>query len=109
MNPRRRKMIRRSVVQLPASFCRRGPGIAPMAQILIERSQFLVIHSSYETPRHLLSQMMAIGVRASAHRGDELLALPLLHEIQTGPDGSHLTWLTAVQVGAVALTTILIT
>ena len=80
-----------------------------MTQVFVERGKFFVIHSSDGTPRHLLSQMMAIGVPASAHRVHELLSFPLLYQVQPGPDGGNLTWLAAVQVGAVALAAILIT
>jgi len=80
-----------------------------VSQIFVERGQFFVIHSSDVTPWHLLSQLMAIWVRASAHCGDEFLPLPLLDQIQPGPDRGDLTWLTAVQISAVAFAAILIT
>src|SRR5215468_6278117 len=100
-------MNRRRAVQLPASVCCSGPGVTPVSQIFVECGQLFIVHSSDETPRHLLSQMIAIGVRASAHRGDEFLSFPLLYQVQPGSDGANLAWPAAVQVSAVALTAIL--
>ena len=52
-----------------------------MRQIFIDGGQFVVIHSSNRTPRHLLADFMAVGIDAGAHRGDELGKLPVLDEI----------------------------
>src|SRR5215469_8989017 len=100
--------INRRTSRLPASVRCGGPVAARLSEVLVERGKLFVIHSSDETPRHLLSQMMTIRVRASAHRVDELLSFPLLYQIQPRPDGGNLTWLAAVQVGAVALAAVLI-
>jgi hypothetical protein len=54
-------------------------------QVFVDGSQFLIIHTSDRTPRHLFVEFTAVGVDAGAHGGDELGKLPALDEIEVGP------------------------
>jgi hypothetical protein len=64
-----------------------------VTQIFIDGGQFVIIHSSDRTPRHLFADFMAVGIDAGAHGGDELrkLLTPLAESSRLGPLGSVLT------------------
>src|SRR5215467_3415537 len=92
-----------------ASSVRRGGSRArQLSQILVDRTQLFVVHSSHRTPGHLWAERTTVGIGAGAHGGDEFLPTPLLHEIQVGPYRTHLAFHAAVQASAVAFAAILI-
>ena len=79
-----------------------------MRQVLVDRAELFIAHSSDRLPRHLVAEFMAVGVDAGAHRGDELLKLPSPHKIEVGPERPELPWHAAGQLRAMARAAILI-
>jgi hypothetical protein len=79
-----------------------------VSQVFVDGCQFLIIHSSDRTPRHLFVEFMAVGVDAGAHGGDELGKLPVLDEIEVGPKRPKLPRHASGQITAMAFATILI-
>ena len=73
-----------------------------MGQIFINCAELFIAHSSDWLPRHFLAEFMAVGINAGTHRGDELLKLPSLHQIEIGPERPKLTRHAAGQLRAVA-------
>ena len=79
-----------------------------MSEIFVDGGQFVIIHSSDRTPRHLLADLMAVRIDAGAHGSDEFHKLPILNKIEIGSERCQLSRRTAGQVFAVALAAILI-
>jgi hypothetical protein len=78
-----------------------------MDQMLVDRSQFFIIHFSDGLPRHLFANFMAGGIDSGAHRRNEILQLPILHEAEAGTDRRQLSLHATFQIGAVAFAAIL--
>src|SRR5258708_16947796 len=102
-----------SKIHLPSmrrvfSVCCGASRTGQVNQILIDRSQFLIIHFPNGTPRHLYAEFMAGGIGPGAHGGYELLQLPFLHDVQVGSWRRQLAFGPAGQIGAVAFAAILI-
>ena len=57
-----------------------------MGQKFIDSGQFVIIHSSDRTPRHLFAEAMAVGIDTGAHGGDEFRKLPVLDEVEVGSE-----------------------
>jgi hypothetical protein len=57
-----------------------------VGQIFVDGGEFLIIHSSERTPRHLLAHLVAVGIDAGAHGVDEVRKLPLLDKIEVGSE-----------------------
>jgi hypothetical protein len=53
-----------------------------VSQIFINGREFLIIHSSERTLRHLFAEFLAIKIDARPHGGDEFRKAPLLDEIE---------------------------
>ena len=79
-----------------------------MRQVLIDRAELFIAHSSDWLPRHFLAEFMAVGIDAGTHGGDELLKLPTLHKIKVRPERPKLTGHATGQLDAMARTAILI-
>src|SRR5258708_27791305 len=76
-----------------------------VSQKFIDGGQFVIIHSSDRTPRHLFPEFMAVGVDVGAHGGDELRKLPVLDMIEVGSERPHLLAHAAGPTGALASAT----
>ena len=57
-----------------------------MGQKFVDGGQFVIIHSSDRTPRHLFAEFTAVGIDAGAHGGDEFRKLPVLDEVEVGSE-----------------------
>jgi hypothetical protein len=79
-----------------------------MRQIFVDRTEFLIIHSSNRPPRHLLAEFMTVGIDSGTHGCDKFLQLPSLYKIEIWPNRRHLTGRAAGQLFAVATAAILI-
>ena len=79
-----------------------------MSQVFVDGRQFLIIHSSDRTPRHLSAELAAIGIDAGAHGGNEFRELPVPDQIEVGSERTDLPRHAAGQARAVALAAILI-
>jgi len=53
-----------------------------VSQIFIDGGEFLIIHSSERTPRHLFADLLTVGIDSGAHGGDKFRKVPLLDEIE---------------------------
>ena len=45
--------------------------IRQMRQVLIDRAELFIAHSSDWLPRHFLAEFMSVGINAGTHRGEE--------------------------------------
>src|SRR5258705_12381648 len=77
-----------------------------MRQVLIDRAELFIAHSSDWLPRHFLAEFMSVGINAGTHRDDELLKLPSLYKIKVGPKRPKLSGHATGQFGAMARTAI---
>jgi hypothetical protein len=75
-----------------------------MRQVLVDRIEFFVAHSSDWPPRHFLAELMSVGINAGTHRGDKLLKLPPLYKIKVGPERPKLAGHATGQFGTMART-----
>src|SRR5260221_4286235 len=82
--------------------------IRQMRQVLINRAELFIAHSSDCPPRHFLAEFMSIGIYAGTHRGHELLKLPSLYKIEVGPKRPELSGHATGQFSPMAPTAILI-
>jgi hypothetical protein len=79
-----------------------------MRQVLVDRAELFIAHSSDRPPRHFLAEFVAVWIDAGAHRGDELLELPSLYKVEVGPERPELSRHATGQFGAMARTAVLI-
>src|SRR5882672_4403138 len=73
-----------------------------VSQKFIDGGQFVIIHSSDRTTRHLFPEFMAVGIDVGAHDDNELRKLPVLNKIEVGSERPHLLGHAAGQTEAVA-------
>src|ERR1700750_1485944 len=57
-----------------------------MGEILIDGGQFVIIHFSDRTPRHLFADLMTVWIDASTHGCGEAGQRPVLDQIQVGSE-----------------------
>jgi hypothetical protein len=79
-----------------------------MGEILVDGGQFVIIHFSDRTPRHLFADLMTVGIDASTHGCGEAGQRPVLDQIQVGSERWQLPGHATGQLLAVARTAVLI-
>jgi hypothetical protein len=86
----RRPSFRRPIARcLVRRSCQEVLRARQVRQIFIDRTEFFIAHSSDRLPRHLLGELMRVGIDADAHAGHEFLELPSLYKIEVGPGAAR--------------------
>jgi hypothetical protein len=60
--------------------------IGQVRQILVNCAELVVAHPSDRLPWHFLSELMAVGIGAGAHGGEELVEVPSLDATEVRPE-----------------------